>query len=64
MSEVIRIAGIAGSLRKGSYNKSALQAALKLVPKGSSLDILDLEGAPWFEIDDLNDMAQARSMFE
>ena len=51
MSEVIRIAGIAGSLRKGSYNKSALQAALKLVPKGSSLDILDLEGIPGFNQD-------------
>ena len=51
MSEVIRIAGIAGSLRKGSYNKSALQAALTLVPKGSSLDILDLEGIPGFNQD-------------
>ena len=29
-----------------------------------SIDVLDLEGAPWFEIDDLNDMAQARSLFE
>lgn len=51
MSDVIRIAGIAGSLRKGSYNKSALRAALKLVPKGSALDILDLEGIPGFNED-------------
>ena len=26
--------------------------------------VLDLEGAPWFEIDDLDDMARARAMFE
>lgn len=29
-----------------------------------AIDVLDLEGAPWMEIDDLNDMAQARAMFE
>lgn len=51
MSEVIRIAGIAGSLRKGSYNKSALQVARKFVPDGSTLDILDLEGIPGFNQD-------------
>ena len=51
MSEVIRIAGIAGSLRKGSYNKSALQVARKFVSDGSTLDILDLEGIPGFNQD-------------
>jgi chromate reductase len=51
MGEVIRIAGIAGSLRKGSYNKSALQAAVKLVPEGSTMDVLDLEGIPGFNQD-------------
>ena len=51
MSDVIRIAGIAGSLRNGSYNKSALRAALTLIPKGSTLDILDLEGIPGFNED-------------
>ena len=29
-----------------------------------AIEVLDLVGAPWFEVDDLNDMAQARSMFE
>lgn len=28
------------------------------------IDILDLEGVPWVEIDDLHDMADARSRFE
>lgn len=29
-----------------------------------AIDVLDLRGAPWVEIDDLNDMAQARKLFE
>lgn len=29
-----------------------------------AIDVLDLAGAPWVEIDDLNDMAQARALFE
>ncbi len=28
------------------------------------IDVLDFEGAPWVEIDDLHDMAQARQLFE
>ena len=28
------------------------------------IDVLDLEGAPWVEIDDLDDMAEARKLFE
>lgn len=51
MSDVIKIAGIAGSLRKGSYNKSALRAAVKLAPRSSSLDILNLDGIPGFNKD-------------
>lgn len=51
MSDVIKIAGIAGSLRNGSYNKSALRAAHKLIPKGAILDILELEGIPGFNED-------------
>ena len=51
MSEMIRIGGIAGSLRKASYNRATLQAALKLVPPGSTLEILNLEGIPGFSED-------------
>jgi choline kinase len=29
-----------------------------------AIDVLDLQGAEWVEIDDLNDMAQARKLFE
>jgi chromate reductase, NAD(P)H dehydrogenase (quinone) len=47
----IKILGIAGSLRKGSFNKSALKAAQGLVPAGATLDILELPDLPGFNQD-------------
>jgi chromate reductase len=44
----MRILGFAGSLRKGSYNKALIQAALELTPKDAKLEIFDLEGIPLF----------------
>ena len=51
MSDKIKILGIAGSLRKGSYNKALLRAALDLVPDEAELEIFDLEGMPLFNQD-------------
>lgn len=51
MADLVKIFGIAGSLRKGSYNRSALRAAVKLVPSGSTLEIGDLDGIPPFNED-------------
>jgi chromate reductase len=47
----ISILGFAGSLRKGSYNKSLLRAALEMVPADAELEIFDLEGIPPFNQD-------------
>jgi chromate reductase len=47
----ISILGFAGSLRKGSFNKSILRAAVELLPEGAQLDIFDLEGIPLFNQD-------------
>jgi chromate reductase len=52
MAMSTKILGIAGSLRKASFNKSALRAAQKLVPEGASLDIFDIDGLPGFNQDD------------
>ena len=52
MAGSIKILGIAGSLRKASFNKSALRAAQQLVPDGASLDIFDIDGLPGFNQDD------------
>ena len=48
---IISILGIAGSLRKDSYNKSILRTALGLLPADASMDIFDLEGLPLFNQD-------------
>jgi chromate reductase len=51
MERTVNILGFAGSLRKGSYNKALLRAALELVPKGAGLEVFDLEGIPPFNQD-------------
>jgi chromate reductase, NAD(P)H dehydrogenase (quinone) len=51
MSDKISILGFAGSLRKGSYNKAILRAALEMVPSDAQLEIFDLEGIPPFSED-------------
>lgn len=51
MANSVNILGIAGSLRKGSYNRAALRAAVTLVPSGSTLEIVDLDGIPPFNED-------------
>jgi chromate reductase len=51
MEKTVNILGFAGSLRRGSYNRSLLRAALELVPKDARLEIFDLEGIPPFNQD-------------
>lgn len=51
MEEIVNILGFAGSLRKDSYNRSLLQAAVELVPKEAKLEVFDLDGIPPFNQD-------------
>lgn len=51
MADTVKILGIAGSLRRASYNHAALIAAQSLLPVDASLDIFDLEGLPLFNQD-------------
>lgn len=46
-----RLLGIAGSLRRGSYNLALLRAARDLMPVGSELDIATLEDIPLYNGD-------------
>ena len=48
----VRILGIAGSLRRQSYNRAALRAAIALVPDGASLEAFELDGIPVFNQDE------------
>jgi chromate reductase, NAD(P)H dehydrogenase (quinone) len=52
MSTTVNILGIAGSLRRASYNRAALRAAQNLLPQDATLDIFDLDGIPGFNQDE------------
>jgi chromate reductase len=51
MAQPVKIFGFVGSLRKGSYNKALMRAALELLPKDAILEVFDLEGIPPFNQD-------------
>jgi len=52
MAEQVTILGIAGSLRKNSYNRAALKAAQQLAPAGVTIDIFEIDGIPLFNQDE------------
>jgi chromate reductase len=52
MADEIRILGIAGSLRRESYNRSTLRAATQLVPEGVMIDVFEIDGIPGFNQDE------------
>jgi chromate reductase, NAD(P)H dehydrogenase (quinone) len=47
----MKLLGIAGSLREGSYNRALLRAARELLPQGIELDELDLRSLPLYDAD-------------
>jgi chromate reductase len=52
MNQPVKILGIAGSLRKASYNRAALRAAQALVPEGATIEIFELNGIPPYNQDE------------
>src|SRR5260370_33595170 len=52
MSNQVRILGIAGSLRRQSFNRPALRAATDLVPEGATLESFALDAIPAFNQDE------------
>src|SRR5215813_6262298 len=52
MNKPVRILGIAGSLRRASYNRAALRTATTLVPEGAMLETFALDGIPVFNQDE------------
>lgn len=47
----IKILAFAGSLRKGSYNKALVRAAVELAPENVKMEVFDLEGIPPYNQD-------------
>ena len=52
MTQRLRILGIAGSLRRESYNRAALRAAIELAPDDASVETFELDGIPGFNQDE------------
>jgi chromate reductase len=52
MPRTCNILGIAGSLRRESYNRAALRAAMQLVPADTTLEPFDIAGIPGFNQDE------------
>jgi chromate reductase len=51
MSSVINVLGISGSLRRGSLNTAALQAAIELAPADMHIDIAQIGDLPLYDDD-------------
>jgi chromate reductase, NAD(P)H dehydrogenase (quinone) len=47
----VKILGISGSLRKGSYNTALLKAAVGLMPEGVQLEAASIHGIPLYDGD-------------
>ncbi len=47
----VRVLGIAGSLRRASYNRALLRAAKDLAPAGMDIEIFDLASIPLYNAD-------------
>lgn len=52
MEKTLTILGIAGSLRRASYNRGVLRAAQELVLEGAKIEIFELEGILPFNQDE------------
>jgi chromate reductase, NAD(P)H dehydrogenase (quinone) len=50
-STPVRVAGLAGSLRQGSYNRALLRAAKERAPEGMTIEIFDLIAVPLYNAD-------------
>ena len=51
MNDTVKILGIAGSLRRESFNRSALRAAIDLVPEGAEIETFEINEIPVFNQD-------------
>ncbi|MHB9093015.1 MAG: NADPH-dependent FMN reductase [Chloroflexota bacterium] len=51
MPSQVTILGLAGSLRKGSFNRAALRAAMELVPEDVTIEPFDLAPIPLYDDD-------------
>ncbi|MGH2574276.1 MAG: NADPH-dependent FMN reductase [Ignavibacteria bacterium] len=51
MENILNVLGIAGSLRKNSYNKALLNAAIEVQPSNMSIQTFDIQSIPLYNSD-------------
>ena len=51
MATPLKVLGISGSLRRGSYNTAALKAAQALAPDGMTIEIASIADIPFYDAD-------------
>ena len=54
MEKELKFLGLVGSLRKASYNKALMRAAMQLLPEGVLVEVFDISGFPLFNQDDVD----------
>lgn len=64
MNNELKILGIAGSLRKGSFNKAALRSAVSLTPRNVTLETFEINSFPLFNQDDENSPPEVIQQFK
>jgi chromate reductase len=64
MAKIIKILGMTGSLRRGSYNMAALRAAKELLSEGAQMEIVDLSAIPFLNEDDEDNIPAAVAAFK
>ena len=64
MEKPVMILGIAGSLRRNSYNRAALKAARQLVPKDAQMEVFELDGIPPYNQDEEQNPPERVALFK
>jgi chromate reductase, NAD(P)H dehydrogenase (quinone) len=64
MDQQIKVLAFAGSLRKGSYNKALIRAAVEEKPDSMNIEVFDLEGIPPYNADFDNQLPQIVAEFK
>jgi chromate reductase len=62
--ENVKILGLSGSLRKGSFSTLLLNASVKLAPEGVQFDVADISQIPMFNQDDEANLPAAVAEFK
>ena len=64
MKKKIKVLGFAGSLRKGSFNRALLRAAVEMAPDDAEIETFDLYGIPPYNQDQDNDQPERVKEFK